>query len=303
MKKNRNYIYLIFILLFLACNTTENEEEITVAESDTLWSAFEPINIPYKIRLQEFEKQNLIPNFSFEDGKKLQNDSAITNFELNNWEIIGKNIEWTDTNLEIYDSAQAVHKNHAIKIHRKQEDVQEIDNKASGILSDFIEVIPGNYLFFIDIRLEKIFPSNKRLNSKIGEDIDIHIEYYDKNKKRLSDGIYFEYYNKDVDNSFKGFSFSNFYYIENFEWGQVRGRTLNYPFSEGDMPEGCRYIKIFLGLKSRGTMWVDNIDFRFSRWNFTSLERIKPFFDTTYHKADLLIPTPQHISNKKQILL
>ncbi len=288
----------VLALFFVACNTNQKAENKVDKEQ---WTSFDPLSIPFKIRVEEYKKQNLIPNFSFEKGEEQTNDSAITSFELKNWQTIGENIEWTNTDLEIYNSAHANHKKHAVKISRTRKDISELDNKANGILSDYVEVIPGNYLFFLDVRLEKVFPANRRLNSKIGEDIDIHIEFYDKNKQRLSDGIYFEYYNKDVDNSFKGFAFSNHYYIDKFDWGKVRGRTLNYPFSEGDMPDDCRYIKIFLGLKGSGTMWVDNIDFRFSRWNFTSLERIKPLFNKEFHKADLIIPTPQIVSEKIEI--
>lgn len=291
-------LFLILIMFFVSCNINQKTDNNS---SEEQWSAFSPLSIPFEIRDKEYKKQNLIPNFSFEKGEILENDSIITNFKLDNWQTIGENIEWINPKSKIYNANDANHEKHAIKISRGRKNISEIDNKANGILSDFVEVIPGNYLFFLDVRLEKIFPANRRLNSKIGEDIDIHIEYYDKNKKRLSDGIYFEYYNKDIDNSFKGFAFSNLYYIEKFDWGRVRGRTLNYPFSEGDMPDGCRYIKIFLGLKGSGTMWVDNINFRFSKWNFTSLERVKPYFKKEFHKAELIIPTPQIISQKSEI--
>ncbi len=50
-------------------------------------------------------------------------------------------------------------------------------------------------------------------------------------------------------------------------------------------------------------MWVDNVDCRYSKWNFTSLERVRPFIDSTFHKADLVVPTPQEVKNKSEISL
>ncbi len=289
---------LIVVLFFVSCNTNQKPR---TQVTDKNWTAFNPYSIPFERRVNEYKKHNLVPNFSFEKGNELSNDSLITDFNLENWKIVGENIEWTNTELDVYVKNSANHEKRAVKISRSSKDISELDNQANGILSDYIAVIPGNYMFFLDVRLEKVFPANRRLNSKIGEDVDIHIEFYDKYKKRLGNGIYFEYYNKEVNNSFKGFAFSNHYYIEKFDWGRIRGRTLNYPFSEGDMPDKCKYIKIFLGLKGKGTMWVDNIDFSFSRWNFTSLERVKPYFKKDFHKSDLIIPTPQIVTEKSEI--
>jgi hypothetical protein len=92
-----------------------------------------------------------------------------------------------------------------------------------------------------------------------------------------------------------GYTFANFWSIVDFGWANVRARTFNYPFSEGDIPDNCRYIRLFLGLKGRGTMWVDNVDFRYSKWNFTPLERLAPFIKKTYAKSELLIPNPLNV--------
>ncbi|MEO6838776.1 MAG: beta-N-acetylglucosaminidase domain-containing protein, partial [Ginsengibacter sp.] len=179
----------------------------------------------------------------------------------------------------------------------------EINNESEGILSDYIEVIPGNFDFYFDIRLDKIIPTTylDRFQNRIGKNIDIHLEFYDKNKMAIDPGIFFEYTDKDVDNSFKGFAFSNYFLIDKFDWARVHGATWDYPFSEGDLPKDCRYIKIFLGLKCSGTMWVDNIDFRLSKWNFTPLERMDSMFGKKYDLSQLLIPTPQFVSNPLHI--
>ena len=164
-------------------------------------------------------------------------------------------------------------------------------------------MIPGNFDFYFDIRLDKIIPTTylDRFQTRIGKNIDIHLEFYDKNKKAIDPGMFFEYIDKKIDNSFKGFAFSNYFLINKFDWARVRGETWNYPFSEGDLPEDCRYIKIFLGLKCSGTMWIDNIDFKLSRWNFTPLERMDSMFNKKYDLSQLLIPTPQFVSNPQHI--
>jgi len=259
------------------------------------------LSVPYSERIATFNKGNIVPNFSFEEGiinpeKTASKDTLLHDFKLNSWEKVGENVEWINSEYKAYSKKDVASGKHSIKIHRAFKDTKEIDNKPDGVISDFIEVIPGNYYFSFDIRLERIFPAVQRLSSKISEDIDIRLTYFDEDKKEMSPGIYYEYYGKEVDNGFKGFAFSNFYYIDKFDWGKVRGRTYNYPFSEGDMPDGCKYVKISLGLLGRGTMYIDNIDFHYSRWNFTSLEKIKPFFDKEYKKTDLIIPSPQIVS-------
>jgi hypothetical protein len=261
----------------------------------------DPLSIPLNIRQAEFKRGNIIPNASFEEGELLKNNNLIENFKIKDWEKIGTNVEWVNVGSEFYNSDEVSEGKHSIKISRKASDVQEINNQSEGVESNYIKVIPGNYSFFFDIRLENVFPAVERYEVKISKNIDIHLEFYDKNKNEISPGIYYHRFGKDVDASFKGYAFSNFYDIDKFPWGKVLGRTYNNNFSEGDMPENCEYIKIFFGLKGRGTMYVDNVDFRFSRWNFTTLERLSPMFAEVYKKSQLLVPTPKQVSEESEI--
>jgi len=295
-------LLLLLILFLLFTESTYSQKSAQAG-----WSSMKTLSVPYSERISEFKKGNLVANSSFEKGElkdyQSEKDSLLHSFMLDNWQKVGNNVEWVNAEYKFYNDEQVSTGKHSIKIHRKFKDISEIDNKPDGVISDFIEVIPGNYYFSLDIRLERIFPSVQRYNSKISKDIDIRITYFDDNKKEMSPGIYYEFYGKEIDNGFKGFAFSNFYYINKFDWGNVRGRTYNYPFSEGDIPDGCKYIKISLGLLSRGTMYVDNIDLHYSRWNFTSLERVKPFFKKDLKKTDLIIPTPKQVSEIIQINL
>ncbi len=290
-----------FILSFLMmCSLIACRKQAQYPER-AQWSAFETLSVPREVRRAEFAKGNLVPNFSFEKGRERPASGAATGFELDGWDVIGGHVEWSTTGGGADGSRGASHDQRAVKITRTPADVREVDNEPSGVRSDFIEVIPGNYDFSLDVRLEKVAPSVPRLNARLGRDIDFRLEFYDRDKRRLGNGVYYEYIGQDVDNSFKGFAFSNFYDIEEFPWGRVNARTLNYPFSEGDLPDGCFFIRISLGLKGSGTMWVDNVNFSYSRWNFTPLERVELFFDKACHRAELVIPTPRTIGARSDI--
>jgi hypothetical protein len=273
------YLFLLLAILlpgmFNACRT---------GQDDASWTSMNPLSIPLSVRQSCYREGNLVPNHSFKQS-------------LSQWSVIGKDVQWTDSS--------ASDGGHAIKITRTDQGIDEVNNQPEGVLSDFIQVIPANYDFNVDIRLEKIIPTSylDRLQARIGKGIDLHLQFYDKDKKALDPGMYFEYVNKKVDNGFKGFAFANYFLIDTFGWARVRGETWDYPFSEGDLPDKCRYVRIFLGLKTGGTMWVDNVDFRLSKWNFTPSERMDSLFDKQYDLSELLIPTPKAIANRQHIEL
>ena len=292
MKKSTILIIIIHIIIF-------EIPDFCMGQQGKSWSTINALTI----RKDFYNKGNLIKNSSFEQVNIKGNDSIIHNFNLLNWNVIGKNGQLTDVSRKGSNDSEAYTGIHAIKIVRSKDDVKEIDDESDGVLSDYIEVIPGNFDFNFDIRLDKIIPSPypERFHSRIGKGIDIHLEFFDENKKRINPGYYFEYLNKKVDNSFKGFAFSNFFYLDKFGWGKVKARTWNYPYSEGDLPDNCKYVKIFAGLNCSGTMWIDNLDFRLSRWNFTPMERMDSFFKKKYTLPELLIPKPRFMANQQII--
>lgn len=296
---------LIPFLAVIVCASCLLFPYLAKGQSEDGWSSMNPLSIPLKVRQEFYKKGNLVRNASFERAEIGLNDSLIYNFKLPYWQVTGNHVQLTDITNKNYKNSDADQGIHAIKIVRTSQDVGDVINPPEGVLSDYISVIPGNYNFDFDIRLEKIIPSSypDRFQRRIGKDIDIRLQFYDENKKLLDPGMYFEYVGKKIDNSFKGFAFSNYFYINKFNWARVSGRTWAYPFSEGDVPDKCRYVRIFLGLKCSGTLWVDNIDFHLSRWNFTPLERMDSFFNKKYDLTDLLIPEPQSIAHKQHILL
>lgn len=284
---------ILIIGFFLISGCTGKK---TATHKQAAWSSNDPFTIPYQIRKTQIDNGNLVHNPSFELGKFFSRDSIDLSFSIQGWNKVGEHVKWVSLNKNFYSENEISDGIHSIKI--KRESASETDLMGEGIMSDFIRVIPGNYSFSYDIRLENISSSTSRLGTKIHQAVDIRLMFYDKNKIPVEGKYYYPYTGTYIDNSFKGYSFSNFWHIDKFDWARVNGRSYNYPFSEGDIPDNARYVKIFLGLKGTGTLWVDNVDFRYSKWNFSALERIDPFIDISYSKIDLLLPAPRVAEEK-----
>jgi hypothetical protein len=187
-----------------------------------------------------------------------------------------------------------------IQLSRKN--AGELD-EATGIISNYIPVIPGNYTFTYDVKISDLSTSKKRLGYRLNDTFMVKVLFYDKNKKPLPPDRLNPNSGTSIDNSNKSYSFSNYWSIDRFPWVTVRGRSYNYPFSEGDVPDDTRFIRIFFGLKGNGTVWLDNVDYRYSKWNFTALERMTPYFNQDLPPEERIIPTPKHVSRVDDISL
>ncbi|MBT8373165.1 MAG: beta-N-acetylglucosaminidase domain-containing protein [Deltaproteobacteria bacterium] len=255
------------------------------------------MSITYEKRLGQFEKGNLVTNPSFENGRILTEASGST-FALRGWDKVGQNVTW----VEQASGPDAINEvntgRYAVKIVRKKAD--EFD-EAEGIISKFIPVIPGNYYFTYNIRLKDILNNKYRLGVQLYDAVVVKVLFFDQDKNPIEPGYINPVSGTLIDNSDKGYSFSNYWRIDDFPWGSVRARSYNYPFSEGDLPERTRYVRLFLGLKGTGTMWLDDVDYRFSKWNFTTLERFKPYFDKQLTLAERIIPTPKRFQKVSDV--
>ncbi len=290
-------IFLVFAFcMLLSCKQPKKEIPVPVS-----WSSNDPLSIPFRIRLQKFQRANLIENNSFESGKTFIVDTAGTTFRIDGWQKVGQNVEWVNIVLDtIYNANEAVDSLHSIKIHRSS--IDETDKQGEGIISDYIRVIPGNYSLSFYIRLEDICSSKQRLGTRLYDAVNIIIYYYDKNKIPVSSRLYLPQKDIYINNSFKGFAFSNYWHIDKFDWARVYGKSHNYNCLEGDIPDEARYVKIYFGLKGIGTMWLDNVDFRYTKSNFTNLERMKYLTDTVFSKHEVIIPAPKKIKKYESIL-
>lgn len=280
----------IIVTAFTSCDDSWRRDH-----SSRKWNSDDPYSIPYEVRNNEFQKGNLIPNASFEEGSMSTTDTNGTEFSLKQWEIIGDGVSWSEVNDTNYRSDGK----YCLKIHREKS--PENDTLGSGVCSDFIDVIPGNYDFHLAIKLSDIKSPDSRLGTKIYRSINIRVEYYDEKKNLLSSMNPYPYTETDIDNGFKGYGFSNFWYIDSMPWSMYRARSYNYPYSDGDIPDDCRFIKIFIGLQGNGTMWVDNLSYQYSKWNFSPKEKTDFLREKSFSQYDLLLPMPKELQEKKII--
>ena len=285
------FFLLCAFIVISACSTTEFAQKKYPA---TPQYGSEPFSIPYDNRWKQFEKGNLVANPSFEDGRA----AGDTANRIEGWTSVGRNVKWVDRRLSDYTLEDVNSGRHAVRIIRKT--ANELD-EAEGVISDYIAVIPGNYYFSYNIKLKYVVSNKYRLGVQLYDAVVIKVLFYDKNKQPIDPEIWNPVGKSLIDNSDKSFSFSNYWSIDEFPWAKVRGRTYNYPFSEGDVPDRTRFVRLFFGLKGSGAMWIDDVVYRYSKWNFTALERLKPYFDKPLPLAERIIPTPKSFQKIDEI--
>lgn len=279
--RNTSFLNYIFTGLLLVAGVLQLQAQHADPFVDN------PLDRPYGERLEWFNKGNLTPNASFEQG-----EGGLDQFTLKGWQRAGDQITWTDRSSFRFSAGEIYEGAHSVKIVRSR---AEENDPGQGIRSDFIAVIPGNYQFTLYLKAAQLSGHMERLGTRLFDAVDLRLEYFDAQKKPLDGRARCAYLEGRIDNSFKGYSFSNLWHIDEFGWGMVIGRSYNYPFIESDIPRDARYVRIYIGLKGTGTLWVDKVDFRYSKWNFTPMERLLPYRDSVYKLADQLIPMPQEL--------
>jgi hypothetical protein len=253
------------------------------------WSSSDPLGIPFEDRNRQFAEGNLAPNPSFE-SKAPENVPE-------GWALIGNGVEWIERESRASED-EVRHGSRAVKIHRKA--AGELD-EAEGVISDFIPVIPGNYDLTWDVRLKHVDGNRRRLGGRLGDAVTVRVFFFDAEKKPLDSTAVNPVSGNLIDASDKSYSFANYWTVDEFPWATVRARTYNYPFSEGDLPDPTRYVRLFFGLKGAGTLWLDNVVFRYSKWNFSALERLKPHVDRPLSPVERLNPTPKKIQFAREV--
>ncbi|HJZ40286.1 MAG TPA: hypothetical protein VJ203_07965 [Bacteroidales bacterium] len=283
-------------LLITGCRQQEETEEQRLT-----WSTEAPLSIPYRARLKQAERANLVRNHSFETGRTFLLDNMTKSFVIDGWQQVGQHVEWVDVrNDSLYQVNEALSGHRAVKIVRHQ--AYETDEQGEGIMSDFIKVIPGNYNFSFYTRIENAFPLRARLGTRMYDAIDIRLLYFDRNKIPISPKQPFPQADQVVDNSFKSLSFANFNSVPSFGWGKIRGKSAYFPFPEGDIPSSAHYVKIFLGLKGKGTMWIDSVHYGYSASNFSVAERMSSYTDTSFYLQQVILPTPRKVQKMESVI-
>ena len=279
---------LCFLVISLGAGCTK-EDKATINKA--AWSSRDPFNIPLKRRLSEKNEGNKALNPSFERGRFF--NDRLNTFELVGWTEVGNATVWTDIRKDEYQTDEAVDGNHAIRITREK--VDEVVEEGAGVLSDFIKVIPGNYSLSYSIRLKDLAPYKERLGTRLGDAVDVRLYYYNKNKIRIDGSTENPQSGRRFDNEFKALPFHGYWNIDSLGWMHTRGISHKFPFSDGDLPENTRYVRLFFGLKGSGTMWVDDVDFSYTRRNFSLLERLQPWSGSPFNPYELVIPQPKKI--------
>ncbi len=260
---------------------------------EAAWSAADPLSVPHAERLRWFQTGNLAPNPSFEEGAPGSAD-----FAVRGWTRVGERVEWVDRGQTPRSPAEVSNGERAIRIRRPN--ASESDT-AEGVLSDFIPVIPGNYELTYDVRLEDLTSPRPRFGARLGDAVTVRLQFFDSDRAPLDGRALNPVGRTPIDAGDKSYTFANYWSIDRFHWATVRARTYNYPYSEGDIPDGTRYVRLFFGLRSAGTLWVDRVVFRYSKWNFTALERLQPWFTRDLDPVERLIPTPRDVRPLRRV--
>ncbi len=294
-----HYLSLLIIFSLLLQNCKPGKKDSGEYEK---WTSTDPLSVNYKTRKQKFDDQNLVYNSSFEIGRVKKLDSLTSSIKVDGWSLIGQSVVWinSDGDSALNDSGLVHSGLHSIHIQRRHAD--ETESTGQGVLSDYIRVIPGNYSLSLYLNLKDIFNPKSRLGTKIFDAVNIRVLYYDKNKIQISQKKYSEYYKSNIDNSFKGLSFANFQEIDSTGWLHILGRSHIFPYQDGDLQDDAKFVRIFVGLKGTGDLWMDDIDFRYTKWNFTTLERVSSYFDTILSKSDLIVPQPVDVDILESVI-
>ena len=170
-------------------------------------------------------------------------------------------------------------------------------------MSEFIKVIPGNYSLSMYLKLDSVWPVKSRLGIKMYDAVNIRLLYYDRNKMPVSSESDFHQISQNIDISFKSLSFANYNNIMSFGWGKVLGKSHYFPFPDGDIPTDAHYVRVFIGLKGKGKMWVDSVTFSYTDLNFSVAERMTIYTDTLFRLQQAIIPTPKHYTRMESVIM
>jgi hypothetical protein len=245
---------------------------------------------------------NLVINPSFESGKVKQIDSLTQSIQIEGWNFIGNGVRWLRSTVDQNrGESEFIHSgSRAVRIIRT--DADETDDFGIGAITDYIRVIPGNYNLSLFISLQDVTNPKSRLGTSIYDAIDIRLIYYDRNRLEINPSKFSPYHNNYYDNSFKALSLSNYTSIDSTGWIHIQGKSHCFPVPDGDLQDETRFVRIFVGLKGNGQMCVDDVSFTYSPLNLTSLERMEPYFDSTFDITQVIIPKPRSVKVMESII-
>ena len=291
------FFYVFFVFFIFSC-TLDNEN----TQDYERWTSTDPLAMHFRVREQKYLQGNLLINSSFETGKLLEFDSITHTTKMDGWDLIGKDVVWIHPESDSSVADSSVIHDGLCSIRISRDHAGETEEYGEGVWSNYIKVIPGNYQLSLFLKLENIKNLKSRLGTRLYDAIDIRVICYDRNKIQLDGDFPAPYYNTTIDNSFKGLSFANFDKIDSTGWVHIIGRSHLFPFPDGDLQDETKFVRIFIGLKGTGSMWIDDVQFTYTRWNFTQLERLMPYMDTTLEKSKFITPQPRSMEIRESII-
>jgi hypothetical protein len=105
-----------------------------------------------------------------------------------------------------------------------------------------------------------------------------------------------------INTSFKGLSFANYKNVSSFGWAKITGKSHHFPFPEGDIPSDAHFVRILIGLKGTGTLWIDSVSFKYTDRNFSVNERMLFYTDTSFRTPEVFIPNPKKVTRLESVI-
>ena len=113
------FVWFSLLCAFMILNACSTTERTQTTYPTATWSSSEPLSIPYDIRLNQFEKDNLVANPSFEAGRDIGVTTGDLN-RINGWEMVGRNVRWVDHESADFNAEDVNSGRRAVKIIKKK---------------------------------------------------------------------------------------------------------------------------------------------------------------------------------------
>lgn len=288
--------FQLSIIIFVLFSLISCDDEWRRPRNLSNWESTDPLSIPFRTRYQKYLAGNLVPNHSFEKGR-LSSENEKQQY-ITRWDINGSTILYIQNDSII---AYTNFDNRCVLIENNIYD--ETSESEQFILSDFIDVIPGAYDLSLMIKLENIKPYNTRISNTLNDAINIQLLFFDNNKKEISSRISFYESGDYYDASNRSLVFSSFTEIKELEWSNIFAESFDNELLDGFIPSETKYVRIKIGLKGTGRMWIDEVNFKYSKRNFSFKEKIDFSKDSICENKNKFIPSPKFVGLSKSIEL
>ncbi|MCA9773590.1 MAG: beta-N-acetylglucosaminidase domain-containing protein, partial [Myxococcales bacterium] len=146
--------------------------------------------------------------------------------------------------------------------------------------SDPVSVAPGFYALGGRIRLEV---GDESARAPVESLLDIHLEPLDENGVPTGPP-------SDLLAALEGVEARDLASWTSVDFRPARGADAGIEFAEG-----TRSVRVVVGLKGPGVLWLDDPRLARSRWNQTLRERVAPHYADIRDDAPLVFPTPRRL--------